>query len=512
MTKQELPQAAEADARSDRLPVDVAEVHGFLKDDLGIWCRTSRNEDGREVYNCREAADGWVRTSEAGTPLWDEMKTKVFRNRDASGFVMVHCRGDRELDPDKVELILGYRPAILDIDPKRIDEEAERIRAEDRAIAADLGMSHGLVNPFKKFEDEGSKVVHYFDSDLLVPLGTPGTVMTNASHLAYGVEFDAQELFGALLTTCANAQEVDVVADDSELAERRKWVNGPKLGLLSGNTIEAGSRLKRRVSAILTARFKAQGIRGASGDTAMPDWFTRDVPSTGLTMKYDEYYPRIVPVFVRAIGSLCIAGAQKILNACNTTAIPAMEREFIAEIARSQTQEGTEFLSMPRVAAEELKAEGVTEIGLIAAEPVLRMEKGWSAYEEPLRENGISVKLLSKKENPAAQKTEIDDRIKYISDLANDIKDNGTDNEAMNRGYFSRLHTIMSWFDEGSTVLIALTEISDVYDLMPQKQKDRIRDTLGITIRDSMDMYAERIADYFVSRPEKQTTARDVEE
>ena len=125
--------------------------------------------------SCRDAAHKRVRLGETSIPLWDELKSffAVFeREGGGSQSLMVHCRGDRVIDLDRVADQVGGRP--------------ERLRGE---AVERFGMEYGLVNPFEPSAMDGqlltSPVLQLFDRDLLEPIGTPGTVMTNAGDLAW---------------------------------------------------------------------------------------------------------------------------------------------------------------------------------------------------------------------------------------------------------------------------------------------------------------------------------------
>ncbi len=156
----------------------------------------------QEAGSCRDAARKRVRLGKIGIPLWDELKSffGVVRSTDGDEqYLAIHCRGDRIVDLKLVALAI------------RCCDLPERA---NHAVLAKLGIGYGLVNPFEPWTRDGAPdgraVLQVFDRDLLVPIGDPGTVMTNAGSLTWSVELRADEL--------AYTLEGPVVADISRRA------------------------------------------------------------------------------------------------------------------------------------------------------------------------------------------------------------------------------------------------------------------------------------------------------
>lgn len=159
------------------VPEAVARTAAFLER-IGVAARYSRNAEAR---SCRDAAHKRQRLAATGIPLHDELKSFLGRFADRAGVVrrvMLHCRGDQELDLDAAARVLG---AVGPIE-----------RLADDALAA-LGLQYGTVNPFN-----GGTTLHVFDPSVRERRGLPGTMMTNAGALTWGVELYADELIDAL--------------------------------------------------------------------------------------------------------------------------------------------------------------------------------------------------------------------------------------------------------------------------------------------------------------------------
>ena len=216
------------------MPLPVQQAEQFLTR-LGRWFKLSRNHDAR---SCRDAAHKRNRLGHEGIPLWDEMKSFFGRYANAVGetrLVVAHCRADQRLHFGKLSAVLGVeRP------PERLTEQE----------IEQLGLEYGMVNPWETWRCDprstpftmdvkfiAQDVVQVFDDDLLQPIGTPGTVMTNAGDLTWAVEFHPRELVAKL----AHAKVADIAEPDPE-EEPRLWgvKDDRPIGIITGNPPEAG--------------------------------------------------------------------------------------------------------------------------------------------------------------------------------------------------------------------------------------------------------------------------------
>jgi aspartate/glutamate racemase len=445
-------QGIEPDPRTS--PVEYT---GFVLDKLGVWYVTTPNRDDRAVRSCREAADARMRVGEPTIPLWDEMKTRIYPAAPggAEDYVMFHCRGDRELDPRKINAILGY-------DAKKLDKETLN----------DLGSDYGLVNPFHGIR--GQRVSHVVDHDLLKPLGVTGTVATNAGHLQWGVLFRAHELFEKL----PDVRKFDVTTEDPDMAERRKWATDSAIiAIISGNGPDSGTELKKAMHQVTRKRLG----RLTSGDITLPETITADLPVLGETMKIWDYFDHIGPVLEDRYKRLCEYGAGVIAVACNTTLIPSFSKRL--RVISDSRDVPVPLVSMPEVVGRELIRRGTKgSLHLLGAEPVVNFARGWSAYE-PILANieGLTV------QPPSAASIEYMDGISVL------VKNNEL------KSALDKFRSMIYRFGEGSTVGCVSTEMSILLPLLKDKERQRLADS-GIEIIDSLELTAEEMADYYVSR------------
>jgi prolyl-tRNA editing enzyme YbaK/EbsC (Cys-tRNA(Pro) deacylase) len=165
------------------LPEYVALTIQFcVENDIGFIL--SRNE---RALSCQDARSKRKRLGHVGIPLWDELKSIVFKGTDMGlreKVIIVHCRGNRKIDTKLLKPCckLSRKPDIMSA-----DELSNR-----------FGMEYGIVNPFlvqAKWENE---IIHVFDKELLTPIVTyPGTMMTNAGNHTWGIEFAPELLIKA---------------------------------------------------------------------------------------------------------------------------------------------------------------------------------------------------------------------------------------------------------------------------------------------------------------------------
>ena len=71
-----------------------------------IWHVVSENP---EVHSCADAAQKRNRLGDVGIPLFDELKSGVgaFISPKGRRYVAVHCRGNQQLDYEKLQRVLG---------------------------------------------------------------------------------------------------------------------------------------------------------------------------------------------------------------------------------------------------------------------------------------------------------------------------------------------------------------------------------------------------------------------
>src|SRR5580765_1923117 len=192
---------------------------------LGVWFRLSRN---RPALSCRDAARKRRRLGSEGIEIWNELKSWLGSYEDSNRerrTLLVHCRGDRELDHERLRNALGNQTSVSRLGQAEVEQ---------------LGVAYGLINPFATWctdPAEMDSLVQVFDEEITHPLGEVGTMMTNAGDHTWGVEFDAQQLASRLPR--ARIARI-AIADPEPLA----GVWGPRvrtpITILTGNAPESG--------------------------------------------------------------------------------------------------------------------------------------------------------------------------------------------------------------------------------------------------------------------------------
>lgn len=433
------------------LPLAVARTASFLAEH-GVWFRLGRNP---QVRSCRDAAHKRHRLGEVGIPLWDELKSLfavINRGSDREQFVIVHCRGDRQLNIDSVTELLDARPERL--------EGIELLR---------LGMDYGLVNPFEPWALDGqiltSPVLQVFDDDILRPIGIPGTMMTNAGDLTWSVELHTAELIAALDHTIVAA----VSQHDPREGVRPMWAEKPKtIGILTGNGPESGIMLWQMINDLVRAGLRDE----ARGDVAMPRVLVQSLPELGLTMELDSRHRDVWPALRTAVVALCRDGARLLALACNTTP------HFAPEIRRIAAEYSAEYVSIAEVAGEWIRSRGISSVALVGVKTVADLGP-WSPFRGPL--DGIEVEVPS------------DETMSRIHELAYKVKAGGAD--PSDPSSLNQLRTILGKDVNAHVVLLALTEISLV---LAQQRSPQQSDRLLI---DTMKLYAAEIAGRYLGFP-----------
>lgn len=441
--------------REGRVPTAVRRTAEFLTG-LGIWWGISRNH---EAFSCRDAARKRRRLGHEGIELWNELKSYFGRFRNASGhdqFFLAHCRGDRIVSTERLKVALHAQG------------EIERVSEEE---LQKLGLCYGMVNPFETWELSGyemdgplltSPVLQVFDSELQIPLGVPGTVMTNAGALTWAVEFDVvdfiQKVDNAIVASIAEPDP----ENDSALWGAREVLS---IGILTGNAPESGMHLWTEINS------QVRSLLGtlSCGDVSMPPVTVFSLPALGLTMELDRRENAIWPHLRRAVVDACRSGVQLLAVACHTTHF------FTPQIRAICDEYGTELVSMAEVLAEWLRHQGILDLALVGIRHVSELGE-WSAYREPLR--GFRI------EQPSSRALELLDQLAY------QVKAEGPTEAGLNR-----LRDILRQEVQSDTVVLALTELSILLSL--QRKKGRS----GRLLVNPLALYAEALARRFLGLP-----------
>lgn len=442
-------------------PEAVQRAESFIND-LGIWFELSRNHEAR---SCRDAARKRNRLGHEGIPLWDELKSFLGRYVNRSGemrLFLAHCRADQRLNYSKLSDALSAKSGF--------DFEGARLSSQEMEA---LGLEYGAVNPWKawhmqpdsKAGDDGiqslaHEVVQVFDDDLLQPIGTPGTVMTNAGALTWAVEFHPRELVAKLPHACV----ADIAEPDPE-EEPRLWgvKDDRPIGIITGNPPEAGMALWK----LINDKVRAALGDGCCGDVSMPRVEVVSVPELGLSMELEARLGPVEAALEKATHELAGRGVRLLALPCNTTSF------FAPRIHEWCAETPTRFLSMAEATGAWLRREGITEVALVGINYVADLGH-WSAYREPL--DRMKIELL----NP--------DALERVRELAYAVKAEGPNAHLLNK-----LRDILNIHVTSTHAILALTELS----LLLEFQKGASRKVLI----DPMNLYAEALVREYLGLP-----------
>jgi aspartate racemase len=375
---------------------------------------------------------------------------------------LAHCRADQRLNSAKLSDALATKEHL----------DLERARLSNEEMEA-LGLEYGIVSPWQTWDvqrdskardgeirSRAHEVEQVFDDDLLQPIGTPGTVMTNAGALTWAVEFHPRELVAKL----PNARVTDIAEPDPE-EEPRLWgvKDDRPIGIITGNPPEAGMALWR----LINDKVRSALGNGCCGDVSMPRMEVVSVPEMGLSMELEARLAPVEAALEKATRELAGRGVKLLALPCNTTSF------FAPQIHQWCAGTPTRFLSMAEATGAWLRREGVMEVALVGINYVADLGH-WSAYCEPLA--GMKIELLN------------GEALERVRKLAYDVKAEGPNAHLLNK-----LRDILNKYVTSKHAVLALTELS----LLLEFQKGASRKVLI----DPMNLYAESLAREYLGLP-----------
>jgi aspartate racemase len=337
-----------------------------------------------------------------------------------------------------------------------------------------LGLEYGMVNPWQTCFDGRStalirniqssvrEVEQVFDDDLLQPIGTPGTVMTNAGALTWAVEFYPRELVLKL----PQARVADIADPDPE-EEPRLWgvKDDRPIGIITGNPPEAGMYLWQ----LINKKVREALADGCCGDVSMPRMEIVSVPEMGLSMELEARFTPVQSALENAARELASRGVKLLALPCNTTSF------FTPQMHDWCAGTKTRFVSMAEETGAWLRREGVREVALVGINYVADLGY-WSAYREPLA--GMKIEVLN------------GEALGRVRELAYDVKAEGPNAHLLNK-----LRDILNRYVKSAHAVLALTELS----LLLEFQKGASKKVLI----DPMNLYAEALAREYLGLPHR---------
>jgi len=421
------------------LPIGVKKTIDFFEEN-GLWFQLSRNFEAR---SCRDAAYKRNRLGHMGIPLHDELKSFMGTYKNESGenqIVMFHCRGNQELDMDKVKLALKTK------------FDVTRLSGEE--MQAEFGLEYGIVNPFTIYTTfHSNSVVQVFDTTIFENILPPYTMMTNSGDLTWAVEFNPGELFKSMRESIA----ADII--DIENSEPLPVIKH-KIGIITGNAPDSGIHLWQEINKFIR---EAMGEK-FQGDISYPPVLVESIPEMGLSMELDKRYAATEKSILKTVTMMIEEGATIICLACNTT------QYFGPLIKEICDHKGVSFISIPEVTLDYIKRNGIKDFAFLGIKYVTDFEK-WSAFKEL---KNYQVEFLDEL------------TLKKIDDLAYIVKQGGTTEKGTNK-----LRDLLNQTVKSDIVIIALTELSILFKTRTKKSNsDRVYiDTLDLLARAISNIY-----------------------
>lgn len=426
------------------LPEEVKKVIDFFESH-NLWFQLSRN---LEAGGCKDAANKRNRLGHTGIPLGHELKSFLGKFTDCScteQFIALHCRGNQELDFDKINSILNATIGVR----RLTDREKLRLL---------FSTSYGLVNPFS-LGGKSSKIpiIQMFDKSLERNNTSPYTMMTNAGDLTWGIEFKPVQVISVI----KNCMVEDIVANNSssKLDIGRKKV---KIGIITGNAPDSGILLWKQINQKVREKLNSNFY----GDISFPYIIVVSIPDMGLSMELDSREKETWKALKSGIVSLCQQGVEILCIACNTT------QYFIPRIRQITSEYGAKFISIPEVTLDHIKKENIREFAFLGVKYVTDLENDWSAFKAL---NKCKIETLSEK------------NIKKIHKLAFEVKKEGITGTGINC-----LRDLLDNSTHMQNIVVALTEISILLENQKNKSKK------GRNYIDTLEILAEAIAKEYI--------------
>lgn len=420
------------------VPQNVQGLASRLKKE-GLWHVITNNVHNQEAFRCEDAAEKRIRLGTEGIPLCDELKSNLgfFLVDGSRRYVLLHCRGNQKLDEEKLTSLLG--------------SEFHRLPKEELTLV--FQCEYGLVNPFA-FAKDFAEVEQIFDSSVIEEFFPPYTLMTNAGHRRWAIEFRAKELYGALPIK----RRADIIADDSKFKIRKH-----KIGILTGNGPESGIFLWQKINETIRTKLGDDFL----GDLSFPTVLVKSMPEMGLSMELDNRLNETWKIVEEGITSLCKDGATIVGIACNTTQF------FSEQIKVICNKFDAEFFSMFDAVNSYLAANHIAHFDFLGIKFVTDFNK-WSDFRK--------LNDLYSIEIPSAE--DLDN----ISHLAFEVK-----RKVVTSAGINKLRNLINQKTKTKNIIIALTEISILLATQKQNQKSdkHFIDTLSLLGGKIADRYLE---------------------
>lgn len=433
-----------------QFPSVVKKVESFFKQN-GIWYNISKNT--RITDGCGIAASERYRLGHKGIPVFDELRSKFGVYTDTDGNqkkVLVHCRGNFELQLDKIKKILSE-------DFKKLD---------------DGSITKGLVNPISSTFGEGP-ILQIYDSQVLEDFYPPYTMMTNAGHFEYAMEFIPKELIQVLPNT-----QVHSIATNKHLLKFKRH----KIGILTGNGPESGMMLWNSINKFVKEKLNKKKGFSFLGDLSYPEVIVSSVPEMGLSMELKLRKDITRKTVLNAVEKLCENNISILCIACNTT------QYFKHDIENICKGYHVEYISIPKLVDKYLNQHDISHFDFLGIDEVTSFAE-FSAFK--------ALNDKYKIETPSHT------QINTVNKLAFEVKEDTGKHIGLDK-----LRRLIKQSTRTDTVVLALTELSILLASEKKQKSDRkYIDTLSLLAENVAELYVNGIYDilYKTSRSDSHT-------
>jgi len=421
-----------------KIPNEVLDLKKKLNK-IKIWYNITNNDQNQPAFGCVDASNKRVRLGHSKIPIFCELKScfGYYYVGKTKHYLLIHCRGNQLLDYDKINKIIGAKF-------QRIDE-----KEESQNISYPL---FGLVNPFRWYEKD--EILQLFDNSLISQNFIPFTMMTNASHARWGIEFRPKELIEALPNTQIN----DVI-----LEETKYKIQKHKIGILTGNSPESGILLWEKIN----EKIRECGGDKFLGDISFPELIIESHPEMGLSMELDLRFEEVQKTVKKGITNLCKRGATIVCIACNTT------QYFSDELAKICKKYNSEYIRLSEITYQYLKKKNITSFDFLGINYVSDFKR-WSDFKCLKRD--FDLHLPNQRD------------IDKINKIAFDVKKNVKSPKSINY-----LMDVIHQATHTKHIVIALTELSILFKVL-KNNKRKTKEKSNKNYIDTMDLLSEVIA------------------
>ena len=430
-------------AHENEIPVNVKTVIRFLSEH-NIGFVLSRNI---KVFSCKDARSNRLRLGHIGIPLYDEMKSIVFKGTREDGIecvIAAHCRGHLAIDKIKISKLCSLT-SIPIIMPE--NELFERFK-----------MEFGTVNPMLLEINSNGYVINVFDESLMEPMAIyPGSMMTNAGDHTWGIEFVPSFIIEAI----RNRIIAKIAVPDKEL---KSWevslsINPKSIGIITGNGPDSGIALWNRINNCFVEILAEHFI----GDISLPEVHVISMPSMGLSMELDKRDSATWETISRAVKMMKDNKVDLLALACHTT------HYYTKNIREIFEHNGKKFISMAEVTIDYIRKANIHNIAILGIGYAANVYQKYSAYAE--------LKNLEIEHVP-------NEVLKEFHDLGYDVKKM----KALHTS-FQKLISLIKNKIRSQNVILALTELSILYEQFENtKRTNRVKNII-----DPIDIYARKI-------------------